>query len=74
MSARVSAPLPGRRCIAGFDVELRHAGFRIVTNPAAVRGTAEDTTCTALAQMREAGAEFITDAGELPALTEKPRS
>lgn len=61
-------------CVKGNVLELRRAGFRVIVNLAAVRGVSEDTARAALAEMGGAGAEFISCAFELEALTEEAGS
>ncbi len=52
-------------CVKHTALELKDAGFRVIVNRAAVRGVATDTTAHALAQMREAGVEFVASAATL---------
>ena len=52
-------------CVLNTVLQLRTAGLRVIVNRAAVRGVAEDSTAQALAQMADAGVQFIDDAGNL---------
>ena len=54
-------------CVKTTALQLMRNGFTVVVNLAACRGVAEQSTETALEQMRQAGITLIADSSELEA-------
>lgn len=54
-------------CVKTSVLQLLHAGFRVIVNLAACRGVAAETSASAIAEMRAAGATLIAMSTELEA-------
>lgn len=52
-------------CVKTTVLQLLRAGFRVIVNLAGCRGVAAETSKTACAEMRSAGAELIASSSEL---------
>lgn len=52
-------------CVKITALQLLKAGFRVIVNLAGCRGVAAETSASAVAEMRVAGAEMIADSSEL---------
>ncbi len=55
-------------CVKTTVLQLLRAGFAVLVNLAACRGVAAESTATAIAEMRAAGAELIAGSAELAEL------
>jgi len=52
-------------CVKTTVLQLRRAGFRVIVNLAGCRGVATETSKAAIAEMRRAGVEMISNSSEL---------
>lgn len=55
-------------CVKTSVLQLLRAGFRVIVNLAGCRGVAEETSESAIEEMRSSGAELIASSAELVAL------